>query len=66
MCRYRKAGENWGGIFCLCPGFVATDANSSERDQPESAAPGALDERSAEDEIRKEVLRRGGDRWHEA
>jgi hypothetical protein len=51
-----QAGENWGWVSCLCPGFVATDINTSERNRPESAAPGALDERSAEDEMRRKFL----------
>ena len=30
------------GVSCLCPGWVRTDIGSSERNQPESAAPPAL------------------------
>lgn len=48
--------RNWGWVSGLCPGFVATDINTSERNRPESAAPGALDERSAEDEMRRKFL----------
>ena len=35
---------------------MATDINTSERTRPKSAAPGALDERSAEDEMRRKFL----------
>ena len=31
------------GASCLCPGFVATNIGTSERNRPEWAAPGALD-----------------------
>jgi len=46
--------RNWGWVSCLGPGFVATDINTSERDRPKSAAPGALD-KSAE-EMRRKLL----------
>jgi len=41
------------------PLFIAVDttiSETSERNRPESAAPGALDERSAEDEMRRKFL----------
>lgn len=38
------------GVSCLCPGWVRTDIISSDRNQPESAAPPALHEASAEEE----------------
>jgi NAD(P)-dependent dehydrogenase (short-subunit alcohol dehydrogenase family) len=44
------------GVSCLCPGFVATDINTSQRNRPEWAAPNALEERSAEDELRRKFL----------
>jgi NAD(P)-dependent dehydrogenase (short-subunit alcohol dehydrogenase family) len=34
------------GVSCLCPGWVHTDIVSSDRNRPEWAAPGALDEPS--------------------
>jgi NAD(P)-dependent dehydrogenase (short-subunit alcohol dehydrogenase family) len=47
------------GVSCLCPGWVATDIGSSDRNRPEWAAPRALDEET-EDEttamIRQFVL----------
>jgi len=32
------------GVSCLCPGWVATDIGTSDRNRPEWAAPRALDE----------------------
>jgi NAD(P)-dependent dehydrogenase (short-subunit alcohol dehydrogenase family) len=32
------------GVSCLCPGWVATDIGTSERNRPEWAAPNALEE----------------------
>ena len=40
------------GVSCLCPGFVATEIADSTRNRPESAAPDALGEPTAEDEMR--------------
>lgn len=39
------------GVSCLCPGFVRTAIGTSDRNRPESAAPPALSEPSAEEEI---------------
>ena len=39
------------GVSCLCPGFVRTDIGTSDRNRPESAAPPALSEPSAEEEM---------------
>jgi NAD(P)-dependent dehydrogenase (short-subunit alcohol dehydrogenase family) len=44
--------ENTGvGVSCLCPGFVATDIDTSERNRPEWASPNALVEPTEEDEM---------------
>ena len=32
------------GVSCLCPGWVATDIGSADRNRPEWAAPRALEE----------------------
>ncbi|MET0458360.1 MAG: SDR family NAD(P)-dependent oxidoreductase [Ilumatobacteraceae bacterium] len=37
------------GVSCLCPGWVATDIGSSERNRPEWAAPRALDDVPVDD-----------------
>lgn len=39
------------GISCLCPGWVATDIGTSERNRPEWAAPGALEPESDQVEM---------------
>lgn len=44
----RAQGSNVG-VSCLCPGWVATDIASSERNRPEWAAPPALDDPADED-----------------
>jgi NAD(P)-dependent dehydrogenase (short-subunit alcohol dehydrogenase family) len=37
------------GVSCLCPGWVATDIATSERNRPEWAAPRPLDERPVDE-----------------
>jgi NAD(P)-dependent dehydrogenase (short-subunit alcohol dehydrogenase family) len=37
------------GVSCLCPGWVATDIASSDRNRPEWAAPRALDEQPVDE-----------------
>ncbi|MEM9464625.1 MAG: SDR family NAD(P)-dependent oxidoreductase [Actinomycetota bacterium] len=39
------------GVSCLCPGWVRTGIGTSDRNRPESAAPPALAEPSADEEI---------------
>jgi NAD(P)-dependent dehydrogenase (short-subunit alcohol dehydrogenase family) len=41
--------ESTVGVSCLCPGWVATDIGSSERNRPEWAAPRPLDERPVDE-----------------
>ena len=44
--------ENTGvGVSCLCPGFVATDIDTSERNRPEWAMPNALAEPTEKEEM---------------
>jgi NAD(P)-dependent dehydrogenase (short-subunit alcohol dehydrogenase family) len=44
------------GISCLCPGFVSTNIGSSERNRPEWAAPGALEEPEPAAEAMQQML----------
>jgi NAD(P)-dependent dehydrogenase (short-subunit alcohol dehydrogenase family) len=37
------------GVSCLCPGWVATDIGSSDRNRPEWAAPRALEEQPSDE-----------------
>ncbi|MEM9521470.1 MAG: SDR family NAD(P)-dependent oxidoreductase [Actinomycetota bacterium] len=39
------------GVSCLCPGWVRTEIGTSDRNRPESAAPPALAEPTADEEI---------------
>ena len=47
-----KRSETGVGVSCLCPGWVRTEIGRSERNQPESAAPPPLYERTAEQDER--------------
>ncbi len=54
---HQMQGEQTGvGVSCLCPGFVSTEIHNSDRNRPEEAAPPALVEPSAEDEMRFNFL----------
>jgi NAD(P)-dependent dehydrogenase (short-subunit alcohol dehydrogenase family) len=46
------------GVSCLCPGWVATDIGSADRNRPEWAAPRALEEQPADprDELIREFV----------
>src|SRR5207302_7158345 len=45
------------GVSCLCPGFVATNIGTSERNRPEWAAPSALASAPAEAGPEREIMR---------
>ena len=52
------AAERTGiGVSCLCPGWVRTDIADAARNQPESAAPPALYEPTAEQQARRAFVR---------
>ncbi len=54
---HQMQGEQTGvGVSCLCPGFVSTEIHNSDRNCPEEAAPPALVEPSAEEEMRFNFL----------
>lgn len=51
---HQMQAENTGvGVSCLCPGFVSTQIHNSDRNRPEAAAPDALIEPTAEQEMRQ-------------
>lgn len=50
---HQMQAQNTGvGVSCLCPGFVSTEIHLSDRNRPEAAAPAALREPTAEEEMR--------------
>ena len=44
------------GVSCLCPGFVATNIGTSERNRPEWAAPNALEAAPPQAEAMREIM----------
>ena len=60
-----RARETGIGVSCLCPGWVRTEINSSERNRPESAAPPALYELTADQQMAWDFVSAAVDAGHD-